>query len=182
MKTLCVTGHRPDGLPWKKNVKSEQCKEFLLTLKEYVIFAISNGYTHFIAGGALGIDTLFALTIIELKASYPQITLEIAVPCKGQEKSWSEENKQIYNYCLNNADKVTILADHYYVFCMQKRNEYMVQSSDCVLCCFNGEKKGGTYHTIKRAQALNKNLLHIDLSPKVKNGGNEMILFKNKIV
>jgi hypothetical protein len=58
----------------------------------------------------------------------------------------------------------------------------MVEKSDCVLCCFNGIKKGGTYSTIKLAQSKNKQLLHIDLSENAPNGGNQLILFKDKIV
>ncbi len=182
MKTLCVTGHRPDGLPWKKNTEDILCLQFLCTLKEYLRLAISEGYTHFISGGALGVDTLFALTVIELKEQFSNITLEIAIPCKDQEKSWSETNKKIYRYIIAKADQVTCLSEKYFTFCMQKRNEYMVEKSDCVLCCFNGVKKGGTYSTIKLAQSKNKQLLHIDLSENAPNGGNQLIFFKDKIV
>lgn len=182
MKTLCVTGHRPDSLPWKKNTESSLCKDFLLTLKGNIKFAISNGYTHFIAGGALGVDTLFALTVIELKAEGENITLEIAVPCKTQSKSWSEANRNLYDYILSKADEVTYLAENYYVFCMQKRNEYMVNKSDCVLCCYNGKKSGGTYNTIKLAQRMNKKLLHVQICEEPKNGGNQIIMFLDKIV
>ena len=182
MKTLCVTGHRPDGLPWKKNTDSKECLSFLTILKEYIEYAVSNDYGYFIAGGALGVDTLFALTVIELKEKHPHIQLEIAIPCKGQEKSWSDSNKEIYNYVLSKAYTVTYLADRYYTFCMQKRNEYRVEKSDCVLCCYNGVKKGGTYNTIKLAQSKRKLLLEIDLSEKSKNGGNQMIFFKDKII
>ena len=182
MKTLCVTGHRPEGLPWEKDNKSPKCKQFLETLKSYLIYAIEQGFTHFIAGGALGVDTFFALTVIELKDDYKDATLEIAVPCATQSKGWSNANKNVYDYILAKADKVTVLSQNYHVLCMQNRNEYMVTNSDCVLCCFNGNKKGGTYNTIKLAQKLNKKLLHIDLSETAENGGNQMILFKEKVV
>lgn len=182
MKTLCVTGHRPDGLPWKNDLKDIRCSNFIKQLEEYLIFAILNGYTHFIAGGALGIDTLFALSVIKLKEEYPNITLEIAVPCETQSKGWNSHDKSVYNYILKNADKVTCLSQKYYVLCMQKRNEYMVNGSDCVLCCYNGVRKGGTYNTIKFAQKNNKKLLFINLSENAKNGGNELILFTDKII
>ena len=182
MKTLCVTGHRPDGLPWKKDTLSEEYQQFKSRLKEYLNYAIEMGYTHFIAGGALGIDTIFALTVIELKQSGLNISLEIAVPCKTQPSGWNEENKRTYDYILKNEDKVTVLSDKYYLFCMQRRNEYMVENSDRVLCCYNGVKKGGTYNTIKLAQKQGKKLLHVDLSQNAKNGGNQMIFFKDKII
>ena len=182
MKTLCVTGHRPDSLPWKKDTQSPLCKDFILSLKQNIKFAIANGCRHFIAGGALGVDTLFALTVIELKDEGEDITLEIAVPCKTQAQSWSEANKSIYSYILSRADEVTYLAENYYVFCMQKRNEYMVNKSDCVLCCYNGKKSGGTYNTIKLAQKMNKKLLYVEISETPKNGGNQIIMFIDNLV
>ena len=182
MKTLCVTGHRPEGLPWKRNSESLLYKQFIEQLNLNVEYAITNGYTNFISGGALGIDSDFAMLILSLKNKYPTITLEIAVPCKTQSISWAEEEKAIYNYILQNADKVTVLSEKYYPLCMLRRNEYMVDKSDCVLCCFNGVKKGGTYSTIKYAQKQNKNFLLIDLSSEAPNGGNQMLFFRNKVI
>lgn len=182
MKTLCVTGHRPEGLPWKNDNTCLTYESFAEQLILNVEYAIENGYTHFISGGALGIDSDFALAILSLKSKYPFITLEIAVPCKTQSKSWSEEDKNTYQHILSEADQVTILSDKYYPFCMQRRNEYMVNKSDCVLCCFSGVKKGGTYNTIRFAQKQGKKFLSIDLSLNPPNGGNQMIFFKDKII
>ncbi|MBQ7408503.1 MAG: DUF1273 family protein [Clostridia bacterium] len=181
MKTLCVTGHRPEGLPWQKDKNHPERLYFLQLLKKHILYCISQGYSHFIAGGALGVDTDFALTVLDLKKSGYDITLEIAVPCADQNKGWKKDDSQIYNEILNKADIVTTLSPHYYPFCMQRRNEYMVNKSDGVLCCWNGIKKGGTYYTIRIAQKNNKQLLYIDLSKNADNGGNCMIFFKDKI-
>lgn len=183
MKTLCVSGHRPEGLLWFKDGYNKNLHDqFTLILQEYIKYAIQNGYTNFIAGGALGIDTDFALLVLALKQKGEKITLEIAVPCKGQEKYWNAEDKAIYYYILDNADKVTYLSDKYYPFCMQQRNEYMVNHSDALLVCWNGIKKGGTYTTAKLAIKQDKPLLHINVSENAPNGANCMIYFKNKLV
>ncbi len=183
MKTLCVSGHRPDGLPWFKNGYNQKLHgEFTLILEEYLKFAIQNGFTHFIAGGALGVDTDFALLVLKLKRHGEKITLEIAVPCKGQEKYWNTEDKAVYNYILQHADKVTYLSETYYSFCMQRRNEYMVENSDALLVCWNGIKKGGTYSTAKHAIRQGKLLLHVDLREDAPNGANSLIYFKNRLV
>lgn len=182
MKTLCASGHRPDGLLWFKGGYNKILHErFLEIIKENVEFAIKSGFSRFIAGGALGIDTDFALLILALKEQYGDITLEIAVPCKGQENSWSSKDKDVYRYILEHADKVTYLSEKYYPFCMQRRNEYMVNNSDAVLVCWNGIKKGGTYHTAKLAMKQNKSLLYIDVSENALNGSDHMIYFKNKL-
>ena len=183
MKTLCVSGHRPEGLAWFDGGYDKAMHgQFTETVENYIKYAIEQGFSHFIAGGALGVDTDFALCVLKLKKSGASITLEIAVPCKGQEKYWNLEDKAVYNYILQNADKVSYLSEKYYPFCMQYRNEYMVKNSDALLACWNGTRKGGTYNTIKFAQNLKKELLFIDLSENAPNGNNCMIYFKNKIL
>jgi len=181
-KTLCVSGHRPVGLPWyKEEYNQDEHNEFTATLTEYIRFAIANGFSHFIAGGALGVDTDFALCVLSLKKRGEKITLEIAVPCEGQDNYYCNEDKAVYNFILQHADKVTVLSDKYYRFCMQKRNEYMVEKSDALLACWNGTKRGGTYSTIKLAQRQGKDFLLIDLSENAENGGNQLIYFRNKL-
>ena len=87
MKTCCLTGHRPKGFPW--DYADKKCMEhqsYLALLREKIVKLISEGYTHFISGGALGADSDFAEIVIDLrKSAYPDITLEIAVPCPCQD-------------------------------------------------------------------------------------------------
>ena len=146
MKTCCLTGHRPKGFPW--NYADKNCEEhklYLAALREKIINLISNDYKHFIAGGALGADSDFAEIIIELRDSvYPDITLEIAVPCPNQDLKWQEVDKQRYKAICNAANSINIISDKYTYFCMQKRNEYIVNHSDFVLIVWNGKEKGGT--------------------------------------
>ena len=166
MKTLCATGHRPKDLPWNKNDLSDKRRLcYLDKMREIIVSCIADGYTHFISGAALGVDTDFALTVLNLKENYPFIRLELAIPCREQNKFWTEKESEIYLVLQNKADKVTVLSELYTPYCMQKRNEYMVDKSDAVLCCYNGAKSGGTYNTIKYAKRKNKPLFIIDLSP-----------------
>ena len=159
MKTCCLTGHRPKGFPW--NYADKNCEEnklYLAALREKIINLISNDYKHFIAGGALGADSDFAEIIIELRDSvYPDITLEIAVPCPNQDLKWQEVDKQRYKAICNAANSINIISDKFTNFCMQKRNEYMVNHSDFVLIVWNGKEKGGTYNTLKYTQKKKKN-------------------------
>lgn len=158
--TCCVTGHRPGGFPW--DYSDKECashQEYLDSMSNFIdLFIRKEGVRHFIAGGALGVDTDFAETVIEFRDHiYSDITLEIAVPCKNQELKWSSTDKERYKKILEKADKVTILADHYTSFCMQKRNEYMIDHSDVVFAFWNKEKTtGGTVNAIKYAKRKNK--------------------------
>lgn len=69
-----------------------------------------------------------------------------------------------YNNIIAHADKITLVNDHYFSYCMLARNKYMVDCSDIVLAVWNGGKKGGTWQTIKYANSKNKkiDIIHID--------------------
>lgn len=166
MKTLCVTGHRPKDLPWNKYNPNDKVRlAYLEKMRKIISDCIEEGYSHFISGAALGVDTDFALTVLSLKERYEHITLELAIPCPDQNKFWTSEECNRYFDLQKRADKVTLLSESYTPYCMQRRNEYMVDKSDCVLCCYNGSKSGGTYNTIKYANKTHKPIIIIDLSP-----------------
>ena len=165
MKICCLTGHRPKGFPWDYEDKNlTEHKSYLAALRDKVIGLILSGYNYFISGGALGADTDFAETIIGLRDSvYPHIALEIAVPCPNQDLKWRNIDKRRYKAICKAADCVNIVSDKYSDFCMQRRNEYMVDKSDLVLVVWNGERQGGTFNTFRYAQRKDTNLTVIDL-------------------
>lgn len=183
MKTCCLTGHRPKGFPW--DYADKDCmehKSYLALLREKVVELISKGYSHFISGGALGADSDFAEIVIDLrKSAYPDITLEIAVPCPNQDLKWRSEDKRGYKKIFKAADSVNVISEKYSDFCMQKRNEYMVDHSDFVIVVWNGEKQGGTYRTFQYTQRKKKPFMVIDLQDlpedietKIKGAVNKM--------
>ena len=183
MKTCCLTGHRPKGFPWDyADKKCMEHKSYLALLREKVVELISDGYRHFISGGALGADSDFAEIVIDLrKSAYPDITLEIAVPCTNQDLKWHSEDKRRYKKICNAADSVNVTSKKYTNFCMQKRNEYMVDQSDFVIVVWNEEKQGGTYRTFQYVQRKKKPFIVIDLQDlpediesKIKGAVNKM--------
>ena len=151
-KICCVTGHRPGGFPWDYNDKTcPEHREYLQTMHTLLEKLITEqGFDFFICGGAIGVDTDFAETVLCLKEKYPHIKLEIAVPCENQDLKWNEADKEKYRDIKKKADMVTILSKQYTRFCMQKRNRYMVDKSDFAIAFWNSKtEKGGTYGTIK---------------------------------
>lgn len=159
MKTCCFTGHRPQKLGYDEN--SIQCDELKGRLEELIKNLIEEeGVTHFISGVALGVDTYAANIVLNLKAQYPGITLECAIPCETQAVKWNERDRDIYYDLLAKCDKETLLQQNYTSDCMQKRNEYMVDNSDYVIA-WNG-KPSGTENTVKYANKKNKVVLLVD--------------------
>ena len=156
-KICAVTGHRPKGFPW--NYRDSGCtqhKEYLKSLENAVRGLIGEGFDYFISGGAIGVDQDFAEIVLKLKKHYPNILLEIAVPCPNQDIKWCENDKKRYKRILKQADFVNILSPTYTHICMQERNEYMADKCDLLLVVWNRQKCGGTYNTLVYAMSINK--------------------------
>ncbi len=147
--TCCFTGHRM--------IAKTEVNELKEKLSACLYKLIDEGVTCFIAGGALGFDSLAAEVVLEIKKEKP-IFLEIAVPCNGQEKHWTEKQKARYQSILNQADKVNVLAEKYITGCMHARNKYMVDSSDVVVAYYRG-RVGGTQQTYLYAEGQNKRII-----------------------
>lgn len=144
-KICCVTGHR--------NIPIEKVDFVTSELKREILLAIENGFTHFISGFAEGVDLIFADIISELKKQY-NITLEAAVPYEGRIKTPDKTFKRL----IKNCDIVKVHSNFYEKSCYMKRNKYMVLQSDLVIAIFDGRQSGGTFLTIKYAQALNRKI------------------------
>ena len=150
--TVCFTGHRLQNLPFGFNEEDPRCirmKRMLARKLEELI--VAQGATHFISGMAIGVDIICAELVLELKAKYPHITLECAVPCKSQPYKWSDTMKERYNNILKRSDSVTVLQESYTSDCMHKRNRYMIDSADIVIAVWNG-KPSGTGYTVNYAK------------------------------
>lgn len=137
-KTCCVTGHR--DIP-------EQKKETITQLlRQEILKAIADGYTHFISGFATGADLLFADIVVQLKAVYP-ITLEAAIPYPGRIKTPDKTFQRLIRCC----DAVKIHSDCYFKGCYTRRNRYMVDQSQRILAVYDGRTTGGTAATLRYA-------------------------------
>ena len=130
------TGHRI----LKKDFSARNMLEFMEEV-------IKRGVTVFYNGGARGFDLLSAEATLMMKGKYPQIKLVVCVPHIGQEKYYDDEEKARYYSILKRADTVVVLSDFYYKGCMQARNQYMVDRSDCIIT-YCKEDKGGTWNTV----------------------------------
>lgn len=160
-KTVCFTGYRPDKLSWGYNEKDEKCHTFCDVIDSLIGRAVLKGYRHFVSGMALGVDTICAEAVLKIKAQTPEVILEAAVPCRGQENLWPETQKKRYLNLLDSCDEVSVLSPRYSSDCMLKRNRYMVDSSDVVIAVYDG-KAGGTKQTLEYALKQGKKVVVID--------------------
>ena len=151
-KTVCFTGHRT--IPMLKKRKIEK------KIKETLEALIDNGYCYFGAGGALGFDTIAALTVLGLKKKHPEIKLILVLPCKNQTRGWEEKDVTVYESIIEQADKVVYTQEHYDRGCMFKRNRHLVDNSS-VCVAYLTEEKGGTAYTVNYANQKGVKVINI---------------------
>ena len=133
--TCCFTGHR----------KISAANQLLLRgkIRAAVLSLIEKGYTDFVAGGALGFDTIAAEVVLSLKEDHPEIKLIVVAPYADQALEWDLNSQVTYFRISESADQYICLSPQYTDDCMKKRNRYMVDnSSACIAYC--GRNSGGT--------------------------------------
>lgn len=152
-ETVCITGHRPQKLPWGFNEEDKRCLSMKKELYSIIEESIKNGYKIFLSGMALGFDMICAEIVLELKKKYKDIKLVAALPCKNQDCKWNSVQQKRYRYLLKKADSIRCIYDDYIgPECMLERNEYMVNASSKMIALFNG-LPGGTRKTIEYARS-----------------------------
>ena len=142
-KTCCFTGH--------KQIPPGQYSCIAGRLENEIIKLINAGVRHFYVGGALGFDTLAALTLLDLRKKHPQIRLVLVVPCLEQYRGWSEDNKKTYHLIWKKVDKVIYTDEDYRPGCVHLRNRKLVNSSDFCICYLR-KPTGGTAYTVEYAK------------------------------
>lgn len=147
-KTLAVTGHR--------NLKNDISKK---KLKEVFIEQIKLGVDTFLIGMAVGFDMLCFQALEELRKKH-KITLIACVPCRGQHKNFSEKDKKEYIRQVNSADYYKLICEEYTSYCMLKRNRFMVDNAN-TLVCYLRENSGGTFYTVNYAKEKGVKIIEV---------------------
>ena len=142
VKTVCFTGHR--------QIPCEVAARLPDLLEKTISALCERGATVFRTGGAMGFDTVAALKVLDMRAKYPQIRLELILPCRNQTERWDDISKKTYIYIMQNADACRFLYESYFDGCMLERDRQLVEGSDvCVAYC--ARSQGGTAYTYTRA-------------------------------
>ncbi len=160
-KTCCLTGHRPNKLPWGYNEDKESCKNFKNKVTKILEKLIHKGIRTFLTGMAEGFDMIATEILIALKTQYPHIKINAIIPCFNQEKLWTQKQQERYKLLLSKCDNKKIISKIYTNKCMQQRNQYMVDNSSIILACYNNTSKGGTKNTLDYANKLQLKIIVI---------------------
>lgn len=142
-ETCCFSGHR--------DINVYNAMLLSLKMKKEIEELITKGFKNFMCGGALGFDTIAALTVLKAKKKYSNIKLILVLPCENQTKDWQQKDKEIYEKIKEQSDETVYISKSYYNGCMLKRNRYMVdKSSYCIY--YLRKNYGGTAYTVKYAK------------------------------
>lgn len=161
-KTCAFTGDRPQKFLFGLNEEDARCTALKEELRKQIINLVENeNVTHFISGMALGVDLMAAEIVLDLKVSYPGITLESAIPCETQAVKWTVSQRERYYDIASQCDKETMLQNHYSRDCLDKRNRYMVDHANFILAVWNG-KPSGTGRTVTYAREKQRAVIVID--------------------
>ena len=129
--SVCITGHRT----LEDNNLRENTERYLNAL-------VDKGFRTFHVGMAVGFDTL-CFQILEKIREKKEIKIIACIPCPSQPERFNYYQKKEYFRMLEVADEKVVLSDKYTPYCMQKRNQYMVDNSGVVLAYLR-RNSGGT--------------------------------------
>jgi len=151
-QTCFFTGHR--------DLPRERYPEVQGLLERAIERLIAQGVTFFGVGGAMGFDTLAALTVLKLRPQHPGIRLILILPCKDHDFAWPGEDRELFKKIADQADKVIYTSEKYHNGCMYKRNRHMAeQSAWCV--CYMDRVTGGTAYAVSYAQSVGVRIINL---------------------
>lgn len=150
-KRCSFTGYRPQKMPFGFNERDARCIDFKARLYATIETLIKQGYSHFISGGALGVDMYAAEAVIDLKQKYPWIILEMVSPFDAQASKWESEYQARHKRLFDEADITTATGHEYTRGSMFRRNHYLVDNADVLLAAYDGQP-GGTAMTCEYAR------------------------------
>lgn len=155
---MALTGHRPERLGYDKN--SYTTTEWVRIIDWLRLAITMNKVTDAYCGMADGCDIVYGIAVQSLKKEGYPIKLHCILPCKNYNSSnpW-------YNVLKEVADEWIELSDEFYKGCDNVRDQYMIDHSDELFAIWDGNKSGGVWSTIRKAQ---KKGLDIVYYPKEK--------------
>ena len=153
-KTVCFTGHR--------EIPEADYPRLCDRLRDTIEEQFANGATVFRTGGALGFDTIAALSVLSLRQKHPSIRLELILPCPSQTRGWSSADKRLYEQILEQADAHRYVSTGYFAGVLQMRNRSLVEGADVCIAYLRNSKGGGTAFTASLAIKLGLEFINLN--------------------
>lgn len=121
-------------------------------------------YTDFYISANRGWDLFCASVILTMKNDYPQIRLHLVLPFAPdiQEKCISDNEINIRNYVLKNADDIKILSEEQDKDAIKKCGIYLISLGDIGICFLDKRmSKSNTAQIFRAARKAKKIMLNL---------------------
>ena len=152
MKACSFTGHR--------QIKKEHEKELPDFVARAINYAYGKNCRKFIAGGALGFDTVAAREVIKFRMRHPDVSLVLCLPCIEQDSKWKPRQKRLYEYLLSEANEVIYVSEEYTEGCMRERNRRIAEEAD-ILIAYVNRTNSGAAQTVRMATELGREIYNL---------------------
>ncbi len=161
-KVCCVIGYgaRREPFSYRKN------RDEYLALKkglweEMERQVVENEGCRFVSKMSIGVDQLAAEIALELKARYPNVSLEVVIPFEEQAATWDEDDRDRYYSLIEQCDKETLLSRPYVKGCGERCCRYIVDTSDVLIAVW--DRRGGLIaEMVSFAMSKNKEVVVLD--------------------
>ena len=155
---VALTGHRPERLGFSElsNPIDDNWRRIIDWCKEK-LFELNTTDIYF--GMANGSDIAFGIAASEINNSninQNEIKIHGILPCKNY-----NHTDEYYDYLKNSSYEWLELSEYFYKGCDNARDQYMVDHCDVLLAIWDGNKSGGVWSTIRKAQKAGKQIIYI---------------------
>lgn len=132
-KTCCFTGHRPKFFPFGGNICDPAAAKMLRVLESEILQAVADGYTIFLYGGALGVDTWAAEIVQRLRKNLP-LTLIAVLPFPGYN---ADVTDAVYRRVIEKSDRIIYVDTERRMSALAARDRYMIDHSSRLIAVYD---------------------------------------------
>ncbi len=153
VKVVAISGYKPFELGIFQQNHPAVGFIKLIIRRELEQF-LDEGLEWVIISGQLGTELWAAEVVFELQNEYPALKLGVITPFLNQEENWKDQNKELYEAVLAQADFVEAISKRPYEGPWQFRlkNKFFVEKSDALILFYDQEKEGGPKYLYEAAQ------------------------------
>ncbi|KQL53743.1 hypothetical protein AN964_09670 [Heyndrickxia shackletonii] len=153
VKVLCITGYKPFELGIF-STNHPAIKYIKMLLKREIIRFLEDELEWVLISGQLGVELWAAEVVFDLQMEYPDLKLAILTPFLNQEEKWNDNNKEMYEMILAQADFVDSISKQPYQNpqAFKNKNKIFLHKTDGLLIVYDEQNIGSPKYLLEEAE------------------------------